>query len=444
MLQAFLATIHDQKLFEPEEKILLTVSGGMDSMVMADLFYRSEYPFSIAHCNFQLRGDEADADEELVRSFAKTCGVPFFCQKFETEQFARDSGISIQMAARQLRTDWFESLVETHGFVAYAVAHHLNDSLETFLFNIAKGTGIAGMHGIPAKSGNISRPLIFATHAMIEQYAKRRSLKWREDRSNASVKYHRNRIRHAVIPELKKINPNLEQTFGSTIERINDVEAVFHAYVQNFQRQATKQKGKELWIDIQKLIGGPGAGLVLYEIIKSFHFNYSQARNIIMCLGGKSGLLFYSETHVLNIDRDYIIIGLVGSADQVWEIAVEKGENEVRFGEVWFSLEILPSEEVSFDMNKGVAVLDYNKLQFPIHIRRWQHGDFFKPLGMQGKKKLSDFMIDEKIPVNLKTDVLVLLSGDSIAWVVDCRIDDRFKVTDSTKQVLKITTSSHV
>ncbi len=416
----------------------------MDSMVMADLFYRSEFSFSIAHCNFQLRSDESDADEELVESFAKSCRVPFFCQRFETEQFARDSRISIQMAARQLRTDWFESLVEAHGFAAYAVAHHLNDSLETFLFNITKGTGIAGMHGIPTKNGHIVRPLMFATRSMIEQYSRRHKLIWREDQSNASVKYHRNRIRHAVIPELKKINPNLEQTFASTIERVAAVEAVFQVYVQNFRRQSTKQNDKELWVDIQKLLGAPGAGLVLYEIIRPFHFNYSQSHNIITCLSGKSGLLFYSETHVLNIDRDYIIISPLESTDQIGEIAVEKGDDKVRFGKVCFSFEILPSEEVSFDMNKKVAVLDYNKLQFPMRIRRWQGGDFFRPLGMQGKKKLSDFMIDEKIPVNLKTDVLVLLSGDSIAWVVDCRIDDRFKVTDSTKRVLKITTSSHV
>lgn len=443
MLETFLTFIGKQELIRPGDKILLTVSGGVDSMVMTDLFLRAGYRFSIAHCNFNLRGVEADADEALVKNFAKARDIPFYIRRFETQQFARESGISIQMAARQLRNQWFESLMELNDFDVYAVAHHLNDSLETFLFNLTKGTGIAGLHGIQLKNGHIIRPLLFATRTMIRKYAKERSLDWREDRSNASVKYHRNRIRHQVIPALKKINPNLEQTFASTLKRIGAVEDIFQSYIRNFRKQAVAQKRKELWIEIEKINNAPGAVAVLYELIRSYQFNYEQADLIIRGLPGRPGRLYYSSTHVLNIDRSHLIISPVKNRQETEGLAIDKEVREIVFGTVRLSFEVISLDDVSFETDKKIAMLDYDALHFPLLIRKWRYGDFFVPLGMRGKKKLSDFMIDEKIPVNLKTDVLVLLSEGQVAWVVNHRIDERFKVNTKTKRILKIMSNAH-
>ncbi len=446
MLESFLAFIREQKLVRPGDKILLTVSGGLDSVTMTDLFLRAGYDVSIAHCNFQLRGAEADADEVLVNELAKKWDVTLFTKRFETRRFAKEQGISIQMAARQLRNEWFESLLETHDFDMYAVAHHLGDSLETFLFNIAKGTGIAGMHGIRPKSGHVIRPLMFATRTMIEKYARERSLTWREDASNASLKYHRNKIRHRIIPILKEINPNLEHTFSSTIDRINAVEDIFLSHVAEIREKAVRQKGSKLWIDMEAIMASPGFTVVLYELIRSFGFNSKQATDIAMHWPGRSGRLFYSTTHMLVADRKYLIVS--ASAQQKegenGVIKVEKGMQEISFREITLFFKEITIAEVSFHAGKETALLDYDKLQFPLLVRYWRKGDFFKPLGMQGKKKLSDFMIDEKIPVNLKKDVMVLESGDDIAWVINHRIDDRFKVTESTRRVLKIIARTHV
>ncbi len=443
MLESFLTFIGEHELLGPDDKILLTVSGGIDSMVMSDLFLRAGYEFSIAHCNFQLRGEESDADEALVKEMAKNRGISLFTERFETERFASDRGISIQMAARQLRNEWFEALLERHGFDIYAVAHHLDDSFETFLFNITKGTGIAGMHGIRPKSGHVIRPLLFATRAMIEKYARERSLIWREDASNTSLKYHRNKIRHMVVPVLREINPDLEKTFLSTVERISAVEDIFLSQIRNVRERAVMRKDSGLWIRMEAVMKSPGSPAVLHELIRRFGFNYRQAANIVRHWPGRSGRLFYSPTHIMVADREYLIIS-ARETEKEEMVKIEKGTREVSLRQVTLTFQVLPAEEVSFNTGEETAILDYDKLLFPLLVRNRKRGDFFRPLGMRGKKKLSDFMIDEKIPVNLKKDVMVLQSGDDIAWVINYRIDDRFKVTESTRHVLKIIAKSHV
>ena len=442
MLESFLAFMREQKLAGPEDRILLTVSGGVDSVTMADLFFRAGYDCAVAHCNFQLRGAEADADEALVRALAERWNMPVFVRRFETARHAGESGISIQMAARELRNEWFETLLGRHGFDVYAVAHHLNDSMETFLFNIAKGTGIAGMHGIRPKSGPVIRPLMFATRTMIERYARERSLTWREDRSNASLKYHRNKIRHQVMPALRAINPNLEKTFLSTLERVRAVEDIFLSHVGEIKAKAVKKKGTDLWRRMKTVLESPGSALVLFEIIRPLGFNYYQAADIVRHWPGRSGRLFMSDSHTLVADREDLIISPAGE-EKEQTVRIERGLRTVSLQKMKLYFEMLPAKGIKFPAGKETAMLDLDLLQFPLLVRPWKKGDFFHPLGMQGKKKLSDFMIDEKIPVNLKKDVMVLLSGNAIAWVINHRIDNRFRVTESTRRVLKIIAKPH-
>jgi len=437
MLDQLSDYIKKQKLFQPEERMLLAVSGGIDSVVLFHLFVRSGYSFAVAHCNFQLRGKESDKDDHFVQDLAEEAKIQFFSRSFETEAYSKMHGISIQMAARELRRTWFSELKQANNFDKIATAHHLNDSIETALFNLAKGTGIAGLMGIQPKKEDYVRPLLFSTRQMIEDYAALQQLKWREDRSNSSVKYSRNLIRHHVIPELKKINPNLEQTFAQTSEKIVGASAILGDVV-NAKKSELLHRVKDLTvIDKLSLAAVGNTPILVYEMLEEFGFNYTQIKDMLQSLHGQTGKVFHSGTHQITIDRKQVFIEKRQSnVHSYWKIY--KDESEKHIEGVQFHFEKLGAQNTSIKRDKQMAMLDLDKLRFPLSFRHWKHGDAFFPLGMQHKKKVSDFMIDEKIPVNLKKQMLLLLSGNDIVWLVGHRIDERYKITQYTKEIFRI------
>jgi tRNA(Ile)-lysidine synthase len=439
MLQQLLNFVHKQKLFQPGERLLLAVSGGIDSVVLTHLFSRASIRFGIAHCNFHLRGEESDGDEAFVRTLAINYGVPVFIEHFETEAYASRHGISIQMAARDLRRGWFENLLIREEYQKMATAHHLNDSLETAIFNLTKGTGIAGLQGILPASGPYVRPLLFATRDMILQYACDNNIAWREDRSNSSVKYSRNHIRHRVIPELKKINPNLEMTFAETSEKIMAVTALFNEAMASKRDVLMRRKGAGFEIDKEVLSHSAQPCITLHELLAPFGFNYAQAKDIFKAMNRQPGKVFYSDSHQLVNDRRILILNEIGVIEQS-EVLVGDDDSKIGFLGSIFVFETLDNENAQIDPGRNLAFIDMGKLQFPLKIRTWRHGDFFFPLGMKHKKKVSDFMIDEKIPVNLKSKLMVIFSGDDLIWVVGYRIDNRYRITEKTSKILKIST----
>ncbi len=437
MLEQLLNYIDKQKLWQPEEKVLAGVSGGIDSVVLAHLLHEAGIPFAIAHCNFRLRGSDSDGDEVFVKNLAKQLGVEIFVRRFDTRKFAEKHGISIQMAARELRKEWFGSLMKNEGFDAIATAHHLNDSLETVLFNLAKGTGIAGLKGIPPRQGNYIRPLMFATRQMIEKYANSHGIAWREDRSNETVKYHRNLIRHEVIPVLKKINPALESTFVHSMEKIIAASSVFNEVVHEKKAILLESTGRGYRINKNKLLESHEFQIILYEILKPFGFNYSQTFNLVSALRSQPGKVFESQEYLLTLDREYLFID-PKSENKNGQKSIEERTREVTAGRIKLTFEKLNRKDVKLNADSNTAFLDYDKLEFPLVLRPWKKGDFFIPLGMKGKKKVSDFMIDEKIPLNLKNQVMVLQSGKNLVWIAGYRIDDRYKITDKTRRIYKV------
>jgi len=437
MLDQLSDFIKKQKLFQPEERILLAVSGGIDSVVMLHLFEKSGYNVAIAHCNFQLRGEASDGDESFVRELAEKCESPLFIQSFDTESYAKKHGISIQMAARDLRRGWFEEILNKDSYSKIATAHHLNDSLETAIFNLAKGTGIAGLQGILPLKGNYIRPLLFATCEMILRYATENELEWREDQSNSSVKYSRNLIRHRVIPELKKINSNLENTFAQSMEKIEGATTIFNNFVGKQRSMILQNKNGIFEIEKSQLTHLENAQLLLFELLEEYGFNYSQVKDILLALDAQPGKVFYSASHQLTIDREKLFLeSKKDVVDDVWDIFEDSLTMDIHTQRLRF--EMLEVTNFSIDKNPEVASLDLDKLQFPLTMRYWKHGDVFFPLGMKHKKKVSDFMIDEKIPVNLKKQTLILRSGEELVWVVGHRIDDRFKITEQTSKIFRI------
>jgi tRNA(Ile)-lysidine synthase len=437
MLDTLLNFISVQKLFQPEHKILLAVSGGIDSMVMEHLFRQAHFQYAIAHCNFKLRGADSDEDQRWLQQFASQNGVPFYSTSFETSEYAATNHVSTQMAARELRRKWFAELLAKHDFDFIATAHHLNDSIETVIFNLAKGTGISGLKGIAPTKDRYIRPLMFASREMIRKYADENDILWREDSSNKSVKYKRNLIRHKIIPELKKINPSLEQTFSYTAERIAATARIFRTVVDQLKKTLLTETEFGFEINKKKLQSVSESRIVLYDLLEDFGFNYQQVADILQSIDGQPGKHFFAHGFELVIDRKALLISEKKSDSNVSvSISEDLAQADTSTGAITF--EKIDRSKVAFVNDDNIAFIDFDKVQFPLTLRHWQPGDHFRPLGMQHKKKLSDFMIDKKIPLNLKKQVLLLVSGKDVVWVVGHRIDDRYKITEQTVNVLKV------
>ncbi len=429
--------VKNQQLFSPNERVLLAVSGGLDSVVMTHLFACAGFDFGIAHVNFKLRGEASEGDAFFVQSLANDFQVPFFEKHFDTKNYAKAAKISTQMAARTLRYAWFEEIALTQGFDKIATAHHLNDALETVLLNLTKGTGLAGLKGISPKNGRIVRPLLFATRADIENYAAQHQLAWREDASNQENTYQRNFIRLEVIPLLQKINPDLAHTFQHTAERLSLAYGALNEQFEALEQQVvTKKEEGYVSLDIKALEGKSSAVLFLEHILKKYGFHYAQTKQIWENRHNLSGKSFLSASHQLYKDRSTFMV--VARSHQVPAVShwVDAQQKTLELEDQWLRFDLFEKpSDFAFSKEANVLNIDADLITFPLEIRTWQEGDYFYPLGMKGKKKISDFLIDMKVPLALKKNIKVVNSKANIVGVIGFRLDERYKITSSTKNI---------
>lgn len=435
MVDRFIAYCLKEQLVQSNVPTLLAVSGGKDSITMVHLFAAAKFPFEIAHCNFKLRGDESDKDSEFVRDLAKKYQVPFHDITFETATYAKSKGISIQMAARELRYGWFQELTEKHNIKFIATAHHKNDTAETMLLNLTKGTGIAGLHGIGHKVNNIVRPLMAFSREEIDRYVEERRLKFREDSSNREVKYARNKIRHQVIPLLEEINPSLIKTLNTSATLFSGIEEILLNAVSHERQKCMSKTGKGYKINLNAMQELNPVSIYLYYFISDFGFNFSDVQDILNGLNAQSGQQYFSKTHVLIKNRTYLEIEERLLNEEVsYSIATE---NDFRHLPISLNAEKSLAKDLHLLRSKDMAYFDLDRLTFPLTLRKWKHGDVFYPFGMSGKKKVSDYFVDQKFSLLDKQKVWLLTTKeDKIAWVVGSRTDDRFKVTQKTTTVL--------
>ena len=433
MLDAFLEYIKKNKL-QSSVPTLIGVSGGRDSVVLCELYHRAKLPFAIAHCNFNLRAEESDADEAFVGELAHKYGVILHNKSCLTKEYATEKGMSIQMAARELRFNWFKQLLQENNYVYYATAHHQDDAIETYLINQIRGTGIAGLHGILPKIGLLIHPLLFASRADIDKYVLDCDLKYRDDSSNASTKYIRNKIRHDLMPVLLEINPQIQNVFLGNMTRMNAIEKVFNIKIEELRKELLTTDGDIISIRLSHNYA-EGFSAILFELIKGYGFNFSQVTQLLKAFDRtESGAVFYSQSHRMLLDRKKLIIEI--KRDGSYElIRVHKGTNKIEFP---FPISFEKSNDLTIISNKKIAQLDDSKLVYPLVLKKWEKGDFFYPLGMKGKKRLSDFFIDLKLSVFEKEEVYLLCSGNDIVWVIGYRIDSRYKLTKDTKRVLRV------
>lgn len=432
-LQSFNDYIRQYSLFSSGDQILLAVSGGRDSVLMAHLFKKAGYHFAIAHCNFGLRAGESQRDEHFVRTLASVLEVPFFRTKFDTKLYAREHKISTQMAARELRYAWFEEIRVVQGFDWLAVAHHQDDAIETVLLNLVRGTGIAGLHGILPKRDFLIRPLLFLSRKEIDETVAVHHLEFVEDSSNLSSTYARNKIRLDVIPRLKEINPNLEDTFERNIRRFADTELVLQQVVSQLKRDLFEERNHHMYVAIDKVRALQPQRLLLFELLKKFHFTEAVCLELAQSLHKQSGTSFYSVSHRITINRNELVISRV-STGQEQQVMLHSTDHRIQTGDQW--LEVSYADDLAYEKNRFKAYVDLDKLIFPLVVRTWQDGDRFMPLGMKQYKNISDFFVDLKIPLPEKQLVPILVNGNGeIVWVIGLRQDNRYKVTTTTKKV---------
>jgi tRNA(Ile)-lysidine synthase len=414
---------------------LIGVSGGRDSMVLCHLYLSSGIPFAIAHCNFKLRAEESDADEAFVKNWADKHQIVVHIKSFDTAEFAQQNGISIQMAARELRVTWFEQLCSENNYEFYATAHHQDDAIETYLINQIRGTGLAGLHGILPRQGQLIHPMLFCGREEITYYAQNTQINWREDSSNKENKYLRNKVRNQLIPLLKEINPEIHSILVGNTKRLKASEEIYLLKIEEYKNQICTPTNSGFSIDLKQLQNIPQKDLVLFEIINDFGFNYSQASQILTSDKTKSGSLMESSSHILLKNRDELILkGKEEKSKAVYSIdqCVENIHKPIQLLFNYQGQKEVKKEE-------SIGQFDYHLLKFPLVLRKWKEADFFYPLGMKGKKKrLSDFFIDEKMSIFDKNKCWLLCSGSNIIWVVGKRMDERFKISNDTKQVLEI------
>lgn len=442
LLNAFNHFIKSNNLFTKKDRVLIAVSGGVDSVVLCELMKRSEYDFVIAHCNFQLRGEESDKDEEFVRGLGEKYGVEVLIQRFETELYSAENKMNIQLAARTLRYEWFKNILSTPeynlGFLA--TAHHANDNIETLLMNFFKGTGISGLQGMHAKESglfkNIVRPLLFTKKEELISYAQKNNLYWREDQSNESNKYTRNYFRNELIPSIQKVFPQVEQNLLDNLLRFSNIGVLYSYAVEQFKTKLVEKKGNEIHIPILKLLKTPAYQTVLFEIIKEYGFTPAQISEAVKLTQSISGKYIESSTHKFFRNRSWMIISPKTPIES-GHFLIEESDSTVYFGNNKLTIEIL-KDKPSILSDPAIALIDLSKISFPLILRKWKQGDYFYPLGMKKKKKVSRFMIDNKLSLSEKQSVWVLESNNKIVWLVGQRIDDRYKLTEQTKDVLRI------
>jgi tRNA(Ile)-lysidine synthase len=436
VLERLMGYIEKEHLLMPHDKILLTVSGGKDSMLMAHLFAKAGYTIAIAHCNFQLRGSESDADEALVRKFATENNVPIYVKHFDTKIYAKDHQISIQMAARELRYTWFEKLRHELQFDRIAVAQHLNDHIETVLLNLSRGTGLQGLQGIFPIRERIIRPLLFLKASEIEHFVNMYGIAYRDDQSNFSTKYARNKIRIDIIPHFKKLQPDFELVFEQNINHFKESYQLLQQFVEPIRRKlfypidegwGVRKEDLEPYIDNLPL---------LYELFSAFNFSKPVLSDLQQAWTRESGRIFQSDAYHMLLDRNELFIREKEfiSPD---EALITSETSTVEWKQYCFHADV--SADLAIVKANEVAKLDYDVLVFPLTIRSWKVGDSFYPLGMEGRKKLSDFFINKKISLFEKENIPIVVNGNGdILWVANYRMDNRYKITANTKKVLTL------
>ena len=462
LLQRFQQYISDHHLFSPKDTLLLAVSGGVDSVVLCELCKQAGFQFIIAHCNFTLRAEESARDAAFAQQLAQGYQVPFLIKEFDTQVYAESNKLSIQEAARELRYNWFAALMKSEmgnrkadvggentkigepttnhkpqTINSLVTAHHLDDNIETMLMHFFRGTGVHGLRGMLPKQGNIVRPLLFARKQELKQFATANKLNWVEDSSNALDKYSRNYFRNQLIPLVQKIYPEAENNLAGNLRRFADMELLYEQAVELHKRKLLEYKGQEVHIPVLKLQKSEPLHAIVYEIIKEFGFSAAQVEEVIRLLRSESGRYVQSATYRIIKNRRWLIIAPAQS-QEAQTLVIDEEENRIVFENGSLNFEQLQNKNVQLSNEPFMAFIDLDTIQFPLMLRKWKKGDYFYPLGLRKKKKLARFFIDQKLSLTDKEKVWVLESNKKIIWVVGLRIDDRFKITDATKQILKI------
>jgi tRNA(Ile)-lysidine synthase len=444
LLNQFIETIKQHNLFSPKDKLIIAVSGGVDSVLLCELCNQASYDFIIAHCNFKLRGEESERDEQFVRELGKKYGVEVLVQPFDTNKYAAENKLSTQEAARDLRYNWFAELVvsqnqkpETRNFLL--TAHHADDNNETVLMNFFRGTGLHGLIGIPASINYIRRPLLNFSKEELVAFAKENKLEFVEDSSNQSSKYTRNFFRNEIIPAIGKVYPQVKENLQDNIRRFAAIEKLYQLSVNEIKKKLCRFKGSEIHIPVKQLMGYDNTALI-YEIISAYGFNEKQVDEVIKLAASDSGKYIQSPDNNYRIikHRHWFIISPV-IATESSNIIIEQNDKSISFALGKLSIETISTTNYKPPTTNCIACLDNKEITFPLLLRKWKTGDYFYPLGMKKKKKLNRFLIDQKLSISDKESVWVIESDQRIIWVVGYRIDERFKVTDNTKTILSIT-----
>ena len=438
MLQKLSNHINKNLPFLKGKKLLIAISGGVDSVVLTHLLSALNFDISLAHCNFSLRGKESDLDEEFVVQLGEKLNLNVFKIKFNTEEFAKENKQSTQIAARELRYNWFQQLIDQNSFEYVLTAHHADDNLETFLINLTRGSGLDGFTGIPEINGNIVRPLLKFSRETILSFVKENNINWREDKSNASTKYIRNKIRHNVLPVLKEINPSLLETFAKTTEHLKESQQIIEDSIERIASEVLQKDFSTALemtkIDIKKINQLSNPKAYLYQLLKEY--NFTEWNDVYQLLSAQSGKQIFSKTHALLKDRDFLLVSKRDFSTALeMTFQIDKDTSEITKP---IHLKLEEVEEKSTEKKQTIYV-DKQHLVFPLKLRKWQNGDFFYPSGMTGKKKLSKYFKDEKFSLIEKQNTWLLCNNNgAIIWVIGARQDNRFEVTKETMTTFKI------
>lgn len=431
MLEEFQSILENRFPVLRDRTFLLACSGGVDSMVLAHLCYRSNLEFSLAHCNFGLRGEESDADEKLVRAFAKEINHEIYVTNFDTIGYVSKFKVSMEMAARELRYAWFDKIMGEEQIDILVTAHHADDNLETFLINLSRGTGIDGLLGIPEQTETTIRPLLQFSRERILQYANEAGIVWREDQSNQDFIHLRNKIRHQIVPILKELHPTFLKNFQNTQEYLSQTAGIASDRIENLKRELFQKEGDVIKISIASLIGLYPVRAYLYALFNSYEFR--EWNDVEGLLSASSGKEIRSKTHRLIKDREHLLLQPIKQGTDS-EFQIHEHEDRVQ-EPISMSLELVNSLGKT---SKNCIYIDKDLVSYPLKIRKWKVGDWFRPFGMKGAKKVSKFFKDEKMDLIAKEQQWLLVSGDNIVWIIGRRGDDRFRVTERSRNILKI------
>jgi tRNA(Ile)-lysidine synthase len=434
VLKDFQIFIEQQLPFLSKSKVLVAVSGGVDSVVLAHLCHFSGMDMALAHCNFKLRGADSDLDEQFVKDLANKLGCDVFVKSFDTKAYMQQYKVSLQMAARELRYQWFHDLIRDTSFDQVLTAHHADDNLETFLINFTRGTGLNGLTGIPLWNEPFARPLLPFSREAILQFAQQESLEWREDISNSSRKYLRNKLRHDVVPALKEINPNLLVSFKQTLENLNDTADIVEESLNAVAKRAiVYMDAQEVHYKISEFKKVNNSKAYLHEMFKPYGF--TEWEDVLHLLDAESGKFVKSTSHRLIKHREVLILTDL-KPQEYKTYYIEENSSTFEFPSGTLTLK---SSSVPISEDIHSIQVDKDKIQFPLTLRIWQQGDIFRPLGMKGQKKVSKYLKDEKLSLTEKERTWVLCSDDAIVWIIGKRADERFKVSNTTEEIIQIT-----